>query len=195
LYQLLNADFWPLDDQTKLAVWQHFWQQFVIFAAGTTPRRSLSIAARPAEDYFAIKLPLKGPNLIRRFEAHRQSPSPSRLRWVLFSGRRRAKHGEVASGWIMPKAPFVFAAMVGIGLAGGTEFAGTDIPPDRKMLGDLGRSLAAGVILGSTVWPHGLSPPDLQSTLLFNPPAATATVNAGCMGSRLLLWSISALKW
>jgi hypothetical protein len=84
----------------------------------------------------------------------------------------------------MPKIPFVFAAMAGIGLAGGAEFAATDIRPDAKMLGDLGYSLAAGVILGSAVWPYGLSPtpPDLQSTLVFNPPGCDGDGQCGMYG-------------
>jgi hypothetical protein len=84
----------------------------------------------------------------------------------------------------MPKISFVFAAMAGIGLAGGAEFAASDVRPDVKMLGDLGQSLAAGVILGSAVWPYGLSPtpPDLQSTLVFNPPGCDGDGQCGMYG-------------
>jgi hypothetical protein len=84
----------------------------------------------------------------------------------------------------MPKTPFVLAAMAGIGLAGGAEFAATDIRTDGKMVGDLGYSLAAGVILGSAVWPYGLNPtpPDLQSTLVFNPPGCDGDGQCGMYG-------------
>ena len=84
----------------------------------------------------------------------------------------------------MPKIHIVYAAIVGIGLAGGTEFATTDIRLDGKMVGDLGYSLAAGVILGSAVWPYKLSPtpPDLQSTLVFNPPGCSGDGRCGMYG-------------
>jgi len=44
----------------------------------------------------------------------------------------------------------------------------TDVRPTGKAIADLGHSLAAGVILGSSVWPYGLSPvpPELQSAPL-----------------------------
>ncbi len=84
----------------------------------------------------------------------------------------------------MPKTLLVFAAIAGIGLAGGAEFAASDVRPDGKMLGDLGHSLAAGVILGSAVWPYGLSPtpPDLQSTLVFNPTGCGGDGQCGMYG-------------
>jgi hypothetical protein len=69
----------------------------------------------------------------------------------------------------MPKFLIAFAAAAGLGLA---VLATTDIRPDGKMVADLGHSLAAGVILGSGVWPYGLSPipPDLQSRMLLGAP-------------------------
>ena len=91
----------------------------------------------------------------------------------------------------MPKFLIAFAAAAAIGLA---ALAGTDIRPDIKKVADLGHSLAAGVILGSGVWPYGVSPtpPDLQSRLLLSIPdcddggqcgmyglASTAFVNNG----------------
>ncbi|HEV3371631.1 MAG TPA: hypothetical protein VG145_03720 [Xanthobacteraceae bacterium] len=69
----------------------------------------------------------------------------------------------------MPKFLIASAAAAGIGVA---ALAATDIRPDGKMVADLSHSLAAGVILGSGVWPYGLSPipPDLQSRLLLSVP-------------------------
>jgi hypothetical protein len=83
----------------------------------------------------------------------------------------------------MPKTLFVIAAMAGIGLAGAAEFAATDIRPDARIAA-LGHSLAAGVILGSAVWPYGLSPtpPDLRSTLVFNPPGCDGDGQCGMYG-------------
>ena len=81
----------------------------------------------------------------------------------------------------MPKFLIAFAAAAGIGLA---ALAGTDIRPDGKMVADLGHSLAAGVILGSGVWPYGLSPipPDLQSRLLLSAPDCDDVGQCGMYG-------------
>ena len=81
----------------------------------------------------------------------------------------------------MPKFLIAFAAAAGIGLA---ALAGTGIRPDGKMVADLGHSLAAGVILGSGVWPYGLSPipPDLQSRLLLSAPDCDDVGQCGMYG-------------
>jgi hypothetical protein len=94
-------------------------------------------------------------------------------------------------GWFMQMTSIVLAA-AGIGLA--AMVAATDVRPGGLVVGDLANSLAAGVILGSGVWPYGPSPipPDLQSRLLLKTPdcdgvgqcgmyglASTAFVNAG----------------
>jgi hypothetical protein len=98
---------------------------------------------------------------------------------------------EFRRGWLMPKLIIVCAAAAGLGLA---ALAATDIRPDGKMVADLGHSLAAGVILGSSVWPYALSPvpPGLQSRRLLGAPdcddggqcgmyglASTTFVNSG----------------
>jgi hypothetical protein len=82
----------------------------------------------------------------------------------------------------MQKTFIVLAAMAGIGLA--ATVATTDIRPDGKMVADLGRGLAAGVILGSGVWPYGLSPipPDLQSRLLLSAPDCDDGAQCGMYG-------------
>jgi hypothetical protein len=70
----------------------------------------------------------------------------------------------------MPKTLLALVAGAGLGLAGLVAVA--DLRPAPKLVSDLTQSLAAGVILGSGVWPYGLSsvPPDLQSTLLRQSP-------------------------
>jgi hypothetical protein len=82
----------------------------------------------------------------------------------------------------MQKTIVAFAAAAGIGLA--AALAATDIRPDGKMVADLGHSLAAGVILGSGVWPYGLSPipPDLQSRLLLSAPDCDDVGQCGMYG-------------
>jgi hypothetical protein len=82
----------------------------------------------------------------------------------------------------MQKTIVAFAAAAGIGLA--AALAATDIRPDGKMVADLGHSLAAGVILGSGVWPYGLSPipPDLQSRLLRSAPDCDEGAQCGMYG-------------
>jgi hypothetical protein len=81
----------------------------------------------------------------------------------------------------MPKFLIAFAAAAGIGLA---ALAGTDIRPESKMVADLGHSLAAGVILGSGVWPYGLGSilPDLQSRLLRSAPDCDGGGQCGMYG-------------
>jgi hypothetical protein len=81
----------------------------------------------------------------------------------------------------MPKTLIVFAAAAGIGLA---AVAASDIRPDRKLVADLGRSLAAGVILGSGIWPYGLSPipAELQTRLLLSAPDCDGVGQCGMYG-------------
>jgi hypothetical protein len=52
------------------------------------------------------------------------------------------------------------------------------------MAGDLGHSLAAGVILGSAVWPYGVSPipPDLQAKMLLDSPGCDGDDQCGMYG-------------
>jgi hypothetical protein len=70
----------------------------------------------------------------------------------------------------MQQTPVVLMAAAGIGLA--ATVAATDVRPSGKVVADLAHSLAAGVVLGSGVWPYWVSPipPDLQSTLLLKSP-------------------------
>jgi hypothetical protein len=79
----------------------------------------------------------------------------------------------------MSKMLIVGAAVAGIGLA---AFAAT--PDGGRMAGDLGHSLAAGVILGSAVWPYGVSPipPDLQAKLLLDSPGCDGDDQCGMYG-------------
>jgi hypothetical protein len=79
----------------------------------------------------------------------------------------------------MPKTLIVLAAAAGIGLA---AFAAS--PGGGKMAGDLGHSLAAGVILGSAVWPYGVSPiqPELQAKLLLDSPGCDGDDQCGMYG-------------
>jgi hypothetical protein len=81
----------------------------------------------------------------------------------------------------MPKFLIAFAAAAALGLAG---LAAADIRPDGKLVAELGHSLAAGVILGSGVWPYGLSPipPDLQSRLLLSAPDCDDGAQCGMYG-------------
>jgi hypothetical protein len=82
----------------------------------------------------------------------------------------------------MPKTFIAVAAVAGIGLA--AALTTTDIRPDRKMVADLGNSLAAGVILGSGVWPYWVSPipPELQSRLLLKAPDCDGISQCGMYG-------------
>jgi hypothetical protein len=82
----------------------------------------------------------------------------------------------------MEKSPIVLMAAAGLGLA--TVVAATDIRPSHKAITDLGHSLAAGVILGSSVWPYGPSPipPDLQSPQLLNAPDCDGVGPCGMYG-------------
>jgi hypothetical protein len=88
-------------------------------------------------------------------------------------------------GWFRQKTSIVLAA-AGIGLA---AMVATDIRPGGnrpggRAVGDLATSLAAGVILGSGVWPYGLSPipPDLQSGLLRKTPDCDGVGQCGMYG-------------
>jgi len=82
----------------------------------------------------------------------------------------------------MQKTSMVLVAAAGIGLA--AMVAATDIRPGGRAAGDLANSLAAGVILGSGVWPYGLSPipPDLQSGLLLKTPDCDGVGQCGMYG-------------
>jgi hypothetical protein len=82
----------------------------------------------------------------------------------------------------MQKTPIVLLAAAIIGLA--ATAAATDIRPSGKVVGDLAHSLAAGVILGSGVWPYGLGPipPDLPSRLLLNAPDCERSGQCGMYG-------------
>jgi hypothetical protein len=82
----------------------------------------------------------------------------------------------------MEKTPIVLMTAAGLGLA--VMAAATDIRPSHKAIADLGQSLAAGVILGSGVWPYGPSPipPDLQSRLLVNAPDCDGVGQCGIYG-------------
>jgi hypothetical protein len=82
----------------------------------------------------------------------------------------------------MKKTSMVLVAAAGIGLA--AVVAATDIRPGGRAAGDLANSLAAGVILGSGVWPYGLSPipPDLQSGLLLKTPDCDGVGQCGMYG-------------
>jgi hypothetical protein len=79
----------------------------------------------------------------------------------------------------MSKMLIVGAAVAGIGFA---AFAAA--PGGGKVVGNLGQSLAAGVILGSAVWPYGVSPfpPELQSKLLVNSPDCDPVEQCGMYG-------------
>jgi hypothetical protein len=79
----------------------------------------------------------------------------------------------------MSKMLIVGAAVAGIGLA---AFAAN--PGAGKMAGGLADSLAAGVILGSTVWPYGVSPipPDLQAKVLRDSPGCDGDGQCGMYG-------------
>ena len=79
----------------------------------------------------------------------------------------------------MSKMLIVGAAVAGIGIA---AFAAA--PGGGKVAGNLGQSLAAGVILGSGVWPYGLGPipPDLPSRLLLNAPDCEGSGQCGMYG-------------
>jgi hypothetical protein len=81
----------------------------------------------------------------------------------------------------MEKSAIVLMTAAGLGLA---AMAATDIRPSHKAIADLGQSLAAGVILGSGVWPYGPSPipPDLQSRLLVNAPDCDGVGQCGIYG-------------
>jgi hypothetical protein len=85
-------------------------------------------------------------------------------------------------GWFMQKTSIVLVAAAGIGLA--AMVAATDHRPGGRAVGDLANSLAAGVILGSGVWPYGLSPisPDLQSGLLRKTPDCDGVGQCGMYG-------------
>jgi hypothetical protein len=87
----------------------------------------------------------------------------------------------------MQKTSIVLAAAAGIGLA--AMVAATDHRPGGNRpggwaVGDLANSLAAGVILGSGVWPYGLSPipPELQSGLLRKTPDCDGVGQCGMYG-------------
>ena len=82
----------------------------------------------------------------------------------------------------MQKKSIGLVAAAGIGLA--AMVAATDIRPDGRAVGDLVNSLAAGVILGSGVWPYGLSPipPELQSGLLLKTPDCDGVGRCGMYG-------------
>ena len=58
----------------------------------------------------------------------------------------------------------VMAVTAGVALAAAVTTA-TDVRPSDKAVADLVQSLASGFILGSNVWPYGLSPipPEAQS--------------------------------
>jgi hypothetical protein len=85
-------------------------------------------------------------------------------------------------GWFMQKTSIVLMAAAGIGLA--AMVAAADHRPRGRVVGDLANSLAAGVILGSGVWPYGLSPipPDLQSGLLRKTPDCDGVGQCGMYG-------------
>jgi hypothetical protein len=87
----------------------------------------------------------------------------------------------------MRKTLIVLVAGAGIGLA--ATVAATDHRPggnrsDGWAVGDLANSLAAGVILGSGIWPYGLSPipPELQSGLLRKTPDCDGAGQCGMYG-------------
>jgi hypothetical protein len=71
-------------------------------------------------------------------------------------------------------------AAASIGLAA----AAAHVRPSGEMVGDLGRSLAAGVILGAGVWPYSLSsvPPELQSAPLLSFPTCDWRGQCGIYG-------------
>jgi hypothetical protein len=82
----------------------------------------------------------------------------------------------------MQQTPIVLVAAAVIGLA--TTIAATDLRLSGKVAGDLVQSVAAGVILGSGVWPYGLSPipPELQSKLLLGSPDCDGDLQCGMYG-------------
>jgi hypothetical protein len=87
----------------------------------------------------------------------------------------------------MRKTSIVLVAGAGIGLAATVAATdhrpGANRPGDRAV-GDLANSLAAGVILGSGIWPYGLSPipPELQSGLLRKTPDCDGVGQCGMYG-------------
>ena len=82
----------------------------------------------------------------------------------------------------MQKALIVLAATAGIGLA--APWAAPLVQPSREVIPTLAHGLIAGVILGSGVWPYGVSPvpPGLQTRLLLGSPDCDWEGRCGAYG-------------
>jgi hypothetical protein len=82
----------------------------------------------------------------------------------------------------MQKALIVLAAAAGIGLA--APIAATDLQPSGEVIASMAHGLVAEVILGSGVWPYGVSPapPELQARLLRGSPDCDWETQCGAYG-------------